>query len=115
MFLFSDSSLGHQRAMFLNEDKSFSVKDDVFIQLIRKSRSHSTHMKKPFSFNSHEKAVSIQPSRKRRSHSTHMKKPFPFNPGEKKPFLFNSFEKAVPIQPSRKSRWMNQLRTYLFG
>jgi hypothetical protein len=46
-------------------------------------------MKKPFPFNSFEKAVFIQLSRKGRPHSTQLKKPSPFNPAEK----------AVPIQP----------------
>jgi hypothetical protein len=36
----------------------------------------------PFPFNPFEKAVPIQPIRKSRSHSTHLKKPFPFNPFE---------------------------------
>jgi hypothetical protein len=55
--------------------------------LIWQSRSHSTHLKKPSSFNSAEKAVSIQPSWKSRPHSTQLKQPSSFNPAEK----------AVPI------------------
>jgi hypothetical protein len=50
-------------------------------------------MKKPFSFNSDEKAVSIQPSRKSRPHPTQPKKQM------KKLFPFNPDEKVVPIQP----------------
>jgi pterin-4a-carbinolamine dehydratase len=59
-----------------------------------KSRSHSPHLKKPFSLKSFKKAVLIQLRRKSRSHSTNLKKPF----------SFNSVEKAVLIQLSEKSR-----------
>jgi hypothetical protein len=64
------------------------------IQLIWKSRPHSTQPKKPSPFNSFEKAVPIQLIWESRLHSTHMRKPSPFNP----------YEKAVPIQPIWKSR-----------
>jgi hypothetical protein len=51
----------------------------VLIQIIWKSRPHSTHLKKPFPFNFFEKAVLIQPIWKSRPHSIHLKKSFSCN------------------------------------
>jgi hypothetical protein len=55
-------------------------------------------VKKPSPFNSFEKAVPIQLIRKSRSQLTQLKKLFPFNPFENAVPIY-PFEKAVPIQP----------------
>ncbi len=105
--------------VFNSFEKSFSFQKAV---LMRKSRPHSTCMKKPSPFNlmkkpvpthliwisrphsPYEKAVPIQPIRKKPFSCNSYKKPILTQLCRKIRSSFNPVEKTVPTQLNRKSR-----------